>query len=110
MDKVETDKISKSTTETIEMAKEAFGANDVYPVIPNLVLSTDDTTLFVFDGASDDSGDWEQKTIDQTNSNQSVRSDFEVGSNDKNKGGLRVRITFTFTASGLSASLYIAGL
>ena len=47
------------------------------------MLSTDDTTLFVFDGAADGSGDWEWKIVDQTNSNQSVRSEFEVGSEDR---------------------------
>ena len=90
------------------MVKEAFSCDKIYAANPNLVLSTDDTTLFMFNGASDGSGDWEWSIIDQTNSNQSVCSDFDVGTDVDNKGELCVRITFIFTASGLSASPYIA--
>ena len=46
--------------------------------------------------------------IDRSNSNSSVRSDFEVGEDAENSGGLRVRLTFTITASGLAAPPYVA--
>ena len=108
MDNINTDKISASTKETIKMVKEAFGADEIYPANPNLVLSTDDTTLFVFEGTSEGSEDWGWKIIDKTNSNSSVRSDFEVGDDAENSGGLRVRLTFTFTASGLASPPYVS--
>ena len=85
--------------------KEALDAKDIYSVNPNLVLSTDDTTLFVFEGANNASDDWQWKLIDKTNGNSSVRSDFEVKDDVENAGGLRVQLTFTFTASGLAAPI-----
>ena len=51
---------------------------------------------------------WEWKTIGTTNNNSSVRSDFEVVKDGENTGGLRVRLTFTFTAGGLAAPLYVS--
>ena len=95
--------------ETIEWMKTAMNAKEIFPVNPNLVLSTDDTSLFVFEGKQT-SGDWEWKIIDKTNGNSSVRSDCEVRDDAENSGGLRVRLTFTFAASGLAASPYIAVL
>jgi hypothetical protein len=103
------EKLSFDAKETIEMIKEAYGADDIYPVNPNLILSTDDTTLFVFEGAKDSKeDDWEWKLVDTTNGDSSVRSDFQVGEDAANSGGMRVRLTFTFTASGKSAPPFIA--
>ena len=90
------------------MAKEAFGADEIYPVNPNLVLSTDDTTVFVFEGTPRGSSDWQWKIFDKANRNSSVRSEFEVGEDGEHSGGLRVRLTFTFTASGLAAPPYVS--
>jgi len=101
------ERLSKSAKETVLWVKQAYGATEVYPVNPNLVLSTDDTTLFVFEGTSVDS-DWEWKLIDSTKEDTSVRSDFQVGDDAENSGGLRVRLTFTFAASGLAAPPYIS--
>ena len=39
---------------------------------PNLVLLTDDTNLFVFQGAANGNDDWEWKLIDATNGDPSV--------------------------------------
>ena len=49
----------RSTKETVEMVKQAFGSDEIYPANPNLVLSTDNTTLFVFEGTSVEGGDEE---------------------------------------------------
>ena len=92
----------------MEWMKKAMNADKIFPVDPNLVLSTDDTTLFVFEGSSEGSDEWEWKMIDKTNGNASVRSDFERGDDPENSGGLRVRLTVTFTASGLAAPPYVA--
>ena len=93
------------------MVKNALQAENVYPANPNLILSTDDTTLFVFEGKATGKGredSWDWKLIDNTNGNISVCSNFEVGSEAEHGGGLRVRLTFTFTASRLAAPPYVA--
>ena len=46
--------------------------------------------------------------IDMKTNNSSVRSNSEVGDDAENCGGLLVRLTFTFTASGMSAPLYVS--
>ena len=109
MSTVRSELLSPTTLKTLEMVKRLHGSEEVYPVNPNLVLSTDDTTVFVFEGTKDNGGEeeWDWKIIDMSN-NSSLRSDFEVGSDAENSGGLRVRLTFTFTASGLAAPPYVS--
>ena len=55
------DCLSSSTKKTFKMVREAFRTDEIYPANPNLVLSTDDTTLFVFEGKARDTGEeeWE---------------------------------------------------
>jgi len=102
------DRLSPSARETMDWVKLAWGEDEIYPVDPNLLLSTDDTVLFVFQGCKNAKDDWEWKIIDSTNGDPSVRSDFQVGEDAEHTGRLRVRLTFTFTASGLAAPPYIA--
>ena len=100
--------LGKDALQTTDWMKEALCAKEIYLVNPNLVLSTDNTTLFVFEGANNDTDDWEWKIVDESIGNLSVRSDFKVGDDAEMSGGLRVPLTFTFTASGLAAPPYIA--
>ncbi len=66
--------------------------------------------MFVFEGATNDGciDKWEWKIYDKTEPASSVHSDFQVGDDVQMAGGLRVRLTFTFTASGLAAPPYVA--
>ncbi len=86
---------------------ELLGAEEVYALLPDLIMSQDDTTLFVFEGCAK-TGAWTWKIVDKTMGDTSVHSNFEVGHDAENSGGLRVRLTFTFTASGLYAPLLIS--
>ena len=99
-------KLSKEALDTMSTAAEACGADHIYPVNPNLVLSTDDTTVFAFSGTSEDGNDWEWKFLSPSESGGHL-SDFDVGSDAENSGGLRLRLTFTFTGSGLMAPPYV---
>ena len=98
--------ISDSTAWTLNQMKELLGTDEIYPPPPDLVMSTDDTTLFAFEGRLE-SGKWAWKIVDVTQGDKSVHSNFEVGKDPENGAGLRVRLTFTFTASGLFAPLLI---
>lgn len=100
--------LSSSVLETIDLMKEALGAEEVYTVDPNLVMFTDDVVIYAFESSSANGDEWEWKIVDKSSGNASVRSDFEVGSDAKNSGGLRVRLTFTMTGSGLMAPLYVS--
>ena len=59
MSRVRFEKLSDSTLQTIEMVKHATGLDTIYPANPNLILSNDDTTLFVFEEKSVENGDKE---------------------------------------------------
>ena len=109
MNDVNLDNLSDSTKKTVDMVKEAYGS-DLYPAHPDLVLSSDDSTIIAFEGKARREGgemEWDWKLLDPAANNASVRSDFEVGDNNANSGGLRIRITFTFTASGSYAPVFI---
>ena len=99
--------ISDSTAWTLNQMKELLGTDEIYPPPPDLVMSTDDTTVFAFEGRLE-SGKWAWKIVDVTQGDKSVHSNFEVGKDPENGAGLRVRLTFTFTASGLFAPLLIS--
>ena len=77
----------------------------IYNVLPGLITSTDDTTVFVFKGAMKELEGW--YLIDK-NHDQSKQSSY---SNDKggtdNKNGLRVRFTFTINGVGMLAAPFI---
>ena len=47
---IDMEKLSSATKKTIEMVEKGFGVGEIYPVHSNLVLLTDDTTLFIFEG------------------------------------------------------------
>ena len=72
--KYDPDKFSKSVKGTIEFAKKAFDAEEIHPINPNLVLSSDDTSLFVFEVSLSNNGDWEWTMVDKSQ-DSSVRSD-----------------------------------
>ena len=83
--------VSLATEETIEMVKKGFGVDEIFPVHPNLVLSTDNTTLFVFEGNAHGVGEedgWEWKVVDTATTNSLIRSDFEAGEEGGNSRGL----------------------
>ena len=102
------DKLDPQALETVEWMKTALEAESVHPVNPNLVTSCDDSTMFVIEGVKGGAGEWEWKIVDDVNNNSSVRSDFKVEDEAETTGGLRVRLTFTISASGLSAPPFIA--
>ena len=84
------DNLSLSTFETILMTKLALGCDDVYPANPNFVFSTNDSTIFVFEGVSSGDGgeDWSWKIIDMSNGSSGIRSDFKVRDDGRMAGGL----------------------
>ena len=102
----QTKELSSSVRETVYWVKQAFDSEQAYPVDPNFVFSTEDTTLFVFEGSTGDGEECEWNLIDKTN-DWSVRSDFEVWNDAENSAGLRVRLSYTMLATGLMSPLYI---
>ena len=52
MRNVQLENLSAAANETINTVKHALGADKIYPSNPNIVLLTDNTTLFVFESKS----------------------------------------------------------
>jgi len=53
--------------ETVYWVKQVFDSEQVYPVDPNFVFSTDDTALFCFEGNTGNGDEWGWKLNDKTN-------------------------------------------
>ena len=97
--------LSPEVKETFDMMKEVLQADKVFSIHPSCVISTDDSVVYVFEGAQK-SGQWKWKLIPKGENNSGVDSDFEVDENGKLMG-LRVRFTFSFTAAGQFAPVYV---
>ena len=97
----------RETLETIEWMQQLLGADEVYAILPDLLFSTDDTTLFAFEGCKD-TGEWAWKLVDKSRGDTLVRRNFTVGDDLENGGGLRVRVTFTLLATGQFAPVLIS--
>lgn len=98
--------LSQNAVETLEMVSDAYGVDSVYPVDPNLVISVDDTTVFACNAINDGSN-WDWKFLSPEEDGGHL-SDYEVGSDADCSGGLRARLTFAETATGLLAQTYVA--
>ena len=84
LEKVDESMLSASAKETVQWVKEAYESDNIHPIDPNLLLSTDDTTIFVFEGVQGGSEEWEWKIVDRSKTDASVQSDFEVGNDAEN--------------------------
>ena len=83
-------------------------ANDnapIYNVLPGLITSTDDTTVFVFKGETQELEGWYLVDKNHDNSKQSYFSNDTGGTDNKNR--LRVRLTFTLNGVGMMAAPFI---
>jgi hypothetical protein len=87
----------ESTKMLLEMVSAAWGTS-VCPVLPELIVSTDDTTEYIFDQTKDD----QPKFVLTTKSSigkQGTNALYCV-EDSKSMNGMRVKLTFTFTAMG----------
>ena len=77
----------------------------IRPVLPWFITSTDDTTLFAFEGIA--TGEKVLCLVDKKN-DDSTRSNFSQDADGtNNKCGKRVRHTFTLNAAGNVADIYV---
>jgi hypothetical protein len=93
----------------LDMVSAAWGTS-VNPVLPDLIVSTDDTTEYIFEGTQNK----EPKFVLATKTligKQGTNSLFRV-EDSKSVNGMRVKLTFTFTAMGycFSLAVTVAGL
>lgn len=98
--------IGPGAKKMLEMVQKEHQNAPLFPIHPQLLMSTDDTTLFAWEGKSESSALQNWTLIDPFQSS-SARSTYSCET-DTNKNGLRVRLTFTMTGSGLLAPLYVA--
>lgn len=77
----------------------------VVPVKPALLISTDDTTVYTFEG-SDDGPDKFLLAAKKSCENNGTHSLYTVNEG-KDMNGMRVKLSFSFNALGASSPLYI---
>ncbi len=87
-----------------DMVVNALGVS-VYPVKPEYIYSTDDTTCYIFEGEYKGKDKWTLVTNDsirKSGTNAVYRVD-----DTKIMNGMRVKLTFTFSAAGMCAPLFV---
>ena len=98
------------TRQMTEMVSKSLGDTPVYPLAPQLITSTDDTTEYVFDGSKPK----EPKFVLCSKSSiaDSGTNAIYCGDDCSSMNGLRVKLTYTVTAAGNCFPLVvtIAGL
>lgn len=85
------------------LIKGALGGVDIYPVHPTLHLFTDDSNVFVFEGLEER----QLPALGCTNHGGSVRGYFVVDGGG-HKNDLRVRHTFSMSAGGFLAPIFVS--
>eukprot|EP00978_Attheya_sp_CCMP212_P042288 scaffold255283_cov67-Attheya_sp.AAC.1 len=85
----------------------AFHGQDVplRSVKPYFILSTDDTVSYVFEGKGEEQDAFVLVGM-HSNQDKHTRSQYHID-NSKKMSGLRVKLTYTFTATGLMAPVFV---
>jgi hypothetical protein len=92
-----------------DLVSKAEGVPNVYPINPAYITSTDDTVLFISD--VEEENDPSQirlalRDTDEKSRNMKSKNYFVTAKKCKTMG-IRVRLTYTFSANGNTAPLYI---
>ena len=98
-------KLTKGAQILKKLVSEANNNAPIYNVLPGLITSTDDTTVFVFKGATKELEGWYLLDKKHIASKQSSYSNDKGGTDNKN--GLRVRLTFTINGVGMMAAPFV---
>ena len=102
---IKSNRLSKGARELIKLVSIANNNAPIYNVMPGLITSTDDTTIFVFKGATKELEGWYLMDKSHSGGKQSSYSNDKGGTDNKN--GLRVRLTFTINGVGMMAAPFI---
>ena len=85
-----------------------YGNLPVLLILPELILSTDDTVNYMYEGKGSYNGIF-RLVASKENANTSTRSKYK-NEDTKNMCGLRFKITYTFSAAGTMDSIFISEL
>ena len=90
--------------ELTEMVSKALGVA-VFPVLPQYIYSTDDTTEYIYEGTKNDTPTF-VLTSKKSIAEKGTKSVHRVEDN-KSMSGMRVKLTFTFSAAGTCFPLVV---
>ena len=91
-----------------EMVCKAYKTQDVYPILPSMLKSTDDTTIFAHKGKVDKiekSG--AKKGIVSVDLNRRFQNLYNTDTGNKKVNGMRFRLTTTINAAGQLSRIYV---
>jgi hypothetical protein len=99
-------KISRGASQFIEMIRKANNGLPVFPIKPQYVTSTDDTTRYIFVGKVDTAGeaDWRISSSEDV-VGKGTHSQWKATDSAKSMNGFRVKMTFTFSGTGQKSIL-----
>ena len=78
----------------------------MFPVKPEYVFSTDDTVNYIFEG-TEQKKDLFRLVSSSAISNSGTRSKYKINESN-NMNGLRVKLTYTFSAAGTSSPIFVS--
>ena len=90
-----------------DLVSSCYGNNAVYPILPSLLTSTDDTTLFVHKHKKDKERKDGKTYIAPVNHEKKFKNLFETSTEGKKTEGMRVRLTTTISGSGQVSAIYV---
>ena len=99
------DKLGQGSKKTISMVEDALNVS-VYPIPPDNVLSTDDTTEYIFEGKRTSNDPWRIVSA-QANGTRGHKSLNHVDAESSRFGGFRVKVTVTMSGGGSIARLVV---
>ena len=98
--------LSKEALETIEIVSKLNNNMPCMPINPNLVFSTDDTMMYVYEGIEEKKFKWRIVNVNAYK-NKGQMSMYEINENTPKLKGMRIEMTTTHGASGITAPMCI---
>ena len=96
---------SKGVRLLFDMVSKVHGNLPLFVAHPDLVFSTDDTVQYIFEGKGVAKEKYRLVSSNTTKSS-GTRAKYNV-TNSQNMQGMRVKLTYTFSAAGMNAPLFI---
>ena len=89
------------------VVSKAHGNVPVAPLKPQYIMSTDDTVVYTYEGADEDGHDNYRLVANNSLETKGTYSNYHMDTS-ASMCGLRVKLTFTFTATGSCAPIFVS--
>ena len=103
------DNLPKGVKLFFKMIQKCYKNKSIIPIIPTMCYSTDDTTDYIYECYGNNRKGTFRLVSNKSLKNAGSRSRYTID-NSKSMNGLRVKLTYTFSAAGTMAPIFISVL